>query len=188
MMSYARLVAPFAGVVTARMVDPGTMAAPGVPLLQIDQAGALQLQTSVDESTIAAIHSGLKLKVEVNGEATSGTVAEILPAADPSSHSFLVKIDLPVSIQTRAGMYGTVEIPNGLRSAILIPRTALVQRGSLMCAYVLNSQSIAELRSITVGAQQGDWVEVLSGISTGEKLVDAPSDRDLAGKRVEVQP
>ena len=188
MMSYARLVAPFAGVVTARMVDPGTMAAPGVPLLQIDQAGALQLQTSVDESTIAAIHSGLKLKVEVNGEATSGTVAEIRPAADPSSHSFLVKIDLPVSIQTRAGMYGTVEIPNGLRSAILIPRTALVQRGSLMCAYVLNSQSIAELRSITVGAQQGDWVEVLSGISTGEKLVDAPSDRDLAGKRVEVQP
>jgi len=61
MMSYARLVAPFAGMVTARMTDPGTMAAPGVPLLQVDRAGALQLQASVDESSIASIHNGLKL-------------------------------------------------------------------------------------------------------------------------------
>ena len=185
MMSYARLVAPFAGVVTARMADPGTMAAPGVPLLQVDQAGTLQLQASVDESAIAAIHKGIKLTVEMSGEVTSGTVAEIVPAADPSSHSFMVKIDLPVSSQTRAGMYGTVEIPNGLRNAILIPRAALAQRGSLSCAYVLNSQGIAQLRTVTLGALQGDLVEVLSGISAGEKLVNDPGDRDLAGKRIE---
>jgi len=124
----------------------------------------------------------------VNGEATSGTVAEVFPAADPSSHSFLVKIDLPASSQVRSGMYGTVEIPNGIRSAILIPRTALVQRGSLMCAYVLNAQGIAQLRTVTLGAPQGALLEVLSGISAGERLVDDPADRDLAGKRIEVQP
>ena len=67
MMSYTRLVAPFAGVVTARMADPGTMAAPGVPLLQIDQAGALQLQASVDESAIGAIHKGMKVPVAIDG-------------------------------------------------------------------------------------------------------------------------
>jgi multidrug efflux pump subunit AcrA (membrane-fusion protein) len=97
----------------------------------------------------------------------------------------MVKIDLPVSSQTRAGMYGTVEIPNGLRNATLIPRAALVQRGSLSCAYVLNSQGIAQLRTVTLGALQGDLVEVLSGISAGEKLVNDPGDRDLAGKRIE---
>jgi hypothetical protein len=52
---------------------------------------------------------------------------------------------------------------------------------------VLDSQGIAQLRSLTLGVTQGDLVEVLSGISPGEKLVDAPSDRDLAGKRIEVQ-
>jgi RND family efflux transporter MFP subunit len=185
MMGYTRLVAPFAGVVTARMADPGTMAAPGVPLLQVDRAGALQLQVSVDESAIAAIHKGLKLAVELSGAAFTGSVGEIVPAADPSSHSFLVKIDLPASSQARAGIYGTVEIPSGLRSAILVPRTALVRRGSLMCAYVLNAQGIAQLRAVTLGALQGDLVEVLSGISAGEKLIDDPADRDLAGKRIE---
>jgi multidrug resistance efflux pump len=108
MMSYTRLVAPFAGVVTARMADPGTMAAPGVPLLQVDQAGALQLDATVDESVIGAIHKGMKVPVAIDGGSltdVAGTVAEIVPAADPSSHSFLVKIDLSSSSQTRAGMY-----------------------------------------------------------------------------------
>jgi hypothetical protein len=54
--------------------------------------------------------------------------------------------------------------------------------------YVLDGQGIAQLRYLTLGAVQGDRIEVLSGVSAGEKLVDAPSDRDLAGKRIEVQP
>ena len=188
MMSYTRLVAPFAGVVTARMADPGTRAAPGVPLLQVDQAGALQLQASVDESAISAIHKGMKVPVAIDGGSPgnlAGTVAEIVPAADPSSHSFLVKIDLPSSTQMRAGMYGTAMFANGTKQAILIPRSAVVSRGSLSCAYVLDSQGIAQLRYLTLGSPQGDLVEVLSGVSAGEKLVDAPSDRDIAGKRIE---
>jgi RND family efflux transporter MFP subunit len=191
MMGYTRLRSPFAGVVTARMADPGTMAAPGVPLLQIDQAGLLQLQTTVDESAIGAIHKGMKVQVAIDSASSTnlpGTVAEIDAAADPSSHSFLVKIDLPSSSQLRAGMYGTAKFANGLRQAILIPRSAVAFRGSLACAYVLDSQAIAQLRYLTLGAAQGNLVEVLSGISPGEKLVDAPSDRDLAGKRIEVQP
>jgi len=184
-MSYTRLVAPFAGVVTSRMADPGTMAAPGVPIIQLDQAGALQLDATVDESVIGAIRKGMKLTVNVNGAGATGSVAEIVPAADPSSHSFLVKIDLPSSTQTHAGMYGTAEIAHGARQAILIPRSAIVARGSLNCVYVLDGQGIAQLRSITLGAALGNLVEVLSGVSAGEKLVDLPSDRELAGKRIE---
>jgi len=190
MLAYTRVAAPFSGIVTARMVDPGTMAAPGVQLIQVDQAGALQLQASVDESAIGAVHKGIKVQVAIDGAGSTsltGTVAEIVPAADPSSHSFLVKIDLPSSTQLRAGMYGTAEFANGTRQAILIPRSAVVMRGSLACAYVLDAQGIAQLRYLTLGAGQGNLIEVLSGISSGEKLVDAPSDRDLAGKRIEVQ-
>jgi RND family efflux transporter MFP subunit len=195
MMSYTRLVAPFAGVVTARLADPGTMAAPGVPLLQVDRAGVLQLDATVDESAIGAIHKGMRVPVAVDGGASTtgvrtnlaGAVAEIVPVADPSSHSFLVKIDLPSSSQIRAGMYGTAEFANGARQAILIPSSAVVARGSLNCVYVLDDQGIAQLRYITLGAAQGNLVEVLSGVTSGEKLVDSPSDRNLAGKRIEVQ-
>jgi hypothetical protein len=114
-------------------------------------------------------------------------VAEIDPAADPASHSFTVKIDLPSSSRLRAGMYGTAEFAKGVRQAVVIPRSAVVSRGSLASVYVLDSQGIAQLRYLTLGATQGNLVEVLSGISPGEKLVDDPSDRDLAGKRIEVQ-
>jgi RND family efflux transporter MFP subunit len=188
MLGYTRLVAPFAGVVTARMADPGTMAAPGVPLLQVDQAAALQLQATVDQSVIDVVHKGMKVRVVIEGgvpTSLAGTVAEIVPAADLSSHGFLVKIDLPPSNQMRAGMYGTAEFPNGEKQAILIPRSTVVARGSLNCVYVLDDHDIAQLRSITLGAAQGNFVEVLSGVSAGEKLVDAPSDRELAGKRIE---
>ena len=187
MLGYSRLVAPFAGVVTSRMADPGTMAAPGVPLLQIDQAGPLQLQATIDESALNSIRKGMKVAATVDSGSPSpvtGTVAEVVPAADPASHSFVVKIDLPSSPGLRAGMYGTAEFANGARQAILIPHSAVVMRGSLACVYVLDGQGIAQLRSLTLGAVRGDQIEVLSGVSPGEKLVDQPGDRELAGKRI----
>jgi RND family efflux transporter MFP subunit len=189
MLSYTRLTAPYAGVITARMVDPGAMAAPGVPLLQIDQAGPLQLVTTVDESAIQSVHKGMNVPVTIDSAATkiTGSVAEILPAADAVSHSILVKITLPASALLRAGLYGSAEFSSGTHQAILIPHSAVVTRGSLSCAYVLDVQGIAQLRYITVGSTNGNLVEVLSGISAGEKLVEAPGDRDLAGKRIEGQ-
>ena len=187
MLGYTRIRAPFSGVITARMVDPGALASPGVPLLQVDSAGALELQTTVDESVITHVRKGMSIPITVDaapGTAISGTVTDIVPAADPSSHSFLVKLTLPRSAQLRAGMYATAAIPTGSHQAILVPRSAVLLRGSLNCAYVLDAKSIAQLRYITLGSTQGDMVEVLSGISAGEKLVDDPNDRDLAGKHI----
>ena len=189
MLGYTRVRAPFAGVVTSRTVDPGTLAAPGVPLLQIDSSGALQFQTTVDESAIAAIHIGMKLPVKLDAmpASTEGTVAQIVPAADPATHSFLVKIDLAPSKQLRSGMYGSAEVTTGARQTIVVPRSAVVLRGSLPCAYVLDSNGIAQLRYVTLGREQAGMVEILSGISAGEKMVNDPADRDLAGKRIEIQ-
>ena len=191
MLEYTRVRAPFAGVITARMVDPGAMAAPGVPLLQVDSTGPLQLDAAVDESVIGAVHMGMKIPLHmasVSSGAMTGTVAQIVPAADPASHSFLVKMDLAPSRELRAGMYGTAEIATGTRQAILAPSSSVVMRGSLACAYALDGNGIAQLRYLTLGSTQGKFVEILSGISAGERLVDEPADRDLAGKRIEVQP
>lgn len=191
MLGYSRIVAPFAGALTARMIDPGAMAAPGVPLLQIESAGPLELQTTVPESAIGDLHNGMKLDVTVdslNGQSFPGSVADIVPAADPATHSFLVKIRLPSSTKLRAGLSASVSIPAGAKQAVLAPRSAIVMRGSLATALVLDGSGIAQLRYVTLGDVQADKVEVLSGLNGGEKLVDNPADRDLAGKRIEVQP
>ena len=191
MLGYSRVVAPFDGVITGRMVDPGALASPGVPLVQIDSAGPLQLQASVAESAIERVHKGMKIGVSIDSVQDldpSGTVSEIVPAADPSSHSFLIKIDLPPAKDLHAGMYATAAIPTETKEAILVARSAVVVRGSLACAYVLDSNNIAQLRYVTLGSPHGDAIEVLSGIAANEKVVDDPGDRDLAGKRVEAQP
>ncbi len=195
MLAYAHIRAPFAGVISARLVDPGAMAAPGVPLLQIDRDGPLELDANVDESAIGAVRLGMTLPVNVDGaqlDGETGKVTEIVPAADPQSRSFTIKIGLNPSKLLRAGMYGTALIPTGSHQAILIPASAVVARGSLECAYVVDSNGVAQLRYVTLGPAQGSLVEVLSGISGGEKLVNNPADRDLAGKRIdaenEVQP
>jgi RND family efflux transporter MFP subunit len=191
MLSYTRVVAPFAGIVTARMADPGALASPGVPLVQIDSAGPLQLQATVAESVIAFVRTGMKVNISIDGASGTdpqGTVSQIVPVADSSSHSFTVKIDLPLSKELRAGMYATADIPTGTKQAILAPRSAIVIRGSLPCAYVLNSNNTAQLGYVTLGSAHGDVVEILSGIAANEKLVDDPADRDLAGKRIEVRP
>lgn len=187
---YTRISAPFAGVVTARLVDPGALASPGLPLMQMDSTGPLQLQAMVPESTIALVRTRMKVNISIDkteNTKVEGTVAQIVPAADPSSRSFLVKIDLPSSGGLRPGMYATADIPAGSESAILAPRSAIVERGSLPFAYVLDSNNIAQLRYVTLGARRRDTVEILSGISPNEKLVDDPGDRELAGKRIEVQ-
>ena len=190
MLGYSKIVAPFTGIITARIVDPGALASPGVPLVQIDSSGPPELDTSVDESAIASVHPGMHIAVSAGRSATDfgGTVAEIVPAADAASHSFTVKINLPRSKVVRACMYATAAIPTGTRQAILAPRSAIVFRGSLACAYVLDQDKIAQLHYLTLGGAHGSQVEVLSGVSGNEKLVDHPGDGDFAGKRIEVQP
>ena len=71
---------------------------------------------------------------------------------------------------------------------ILAPRSAVVMRGSLAYVYALDSDGIAQLRYVTLGGGHGDQVEVLSGLTAGEMLIDHPGDRDFAGKRIEAQP
>lgn len=192
-LGYTALHAPFAGIVTARMADPGTLAAPGVPLLEVDRDGPLQLDTTVDESLIGSVRQGMKVSVKLDGiNATglsgtglSGSVAEIVPAADPASRSFLVKLDLPPVKGLRAGMYATAGFPGAERATILVPQSAVTMRGSLACVYALDQDGVAQLRYVTLANQHGDQVEILSGVAAGESLVNHPGDRDLAGKRIE---
>jgi RND family efflux transporter MFP subunit len=190
-LGYTSLHAPFAGIVTARMADPGTLAAPGMPLLQIDRDGPLQVYTTIDESLIGTVRIGMKVPVGIEGLGPAeftGTVAEIVPAADPASRSFLVKLDLPAVNNLRAGMYATAGFPGATKPMILAPQSAVVMRGSLECIYALDSDGVAQLRYVTIGGRHGDQVEILSGAAAGETLVNNPGDRDLSGRRIKAQP
>lgn len=187
---YTRIRAPFAGLVTARQVDPGTLARPGTPLLELEKAGALQLYTSVDESLLAFLQKGMVVAVEISALSSRllhGRVAEIVPTADPASRRFPVKIDLPATAGLRSGMFGKARIGSGRHPALVIPQTALVTHGSLNGVWVLDEYHTASLRYVKLGVKNDAEVEVLWGLSNGEMVVLSPGDRELAGKQVEVR-
>jgi len=190
MLSYTQIRAPFNGAVTVRSADPGALASPGMPILTIESTGRYRLETSVDESQMQYVHLGEKLQVRFDtmpGKELNGTVSQIIPAADPSSRNFLVKIDLPVDSALRSGIFGRAMFVRGQRNAIILPQTAVVNRGALQVVYVVNPDKLAQLRYVTTGHTTGDSVVILSGISPNETVVTAPGDLELAGKRVEVQ-
>jgi len=188
MADYTRIAAPFAGVVTARAAEPGNLAAPGAPLLTIEKEGAYRLEASVDESRLPSVKLGQAVEVELEALARrlAARVSEIVPAVDPGSRTYTVKIDLPAMPNLRSGMFGRAWFPTGARKALTVPPAALVERGQLQSVFVIED-GFARNRLVTTGNRQADGVEVLSGLSDGEKVANPPGSGLSDGARVEVR-
>lgn len=183
--------APFAGVVTEKKAEAGAFASPGMPLFALEDAAHYRLEATVDENDIRLVRSGEVVSVQLDsmgGTALRGKVAQIVPAADAASRSFLVKIDLPADGRLRSGLFGRAHFARGTRAAVLVPRTAIVQRGQLRGMYVVDANQVAQLHYVTLGDVSGENVEVLSGLQVGEKFVAAPGDRELGGKQIAPRP
>jgi RND family efflux transporter MFP subunit len=163
-----------AGLITRKFVDVGDQAAPGVPLLEIEDPREYRLEATVDESQLATIRQGMQATVAVDAlgaDPLPATVAEIVPAGDPGSRSFVVKLDLPEDERLRSGMFGKARFPAGEKPAVTVPASALIERGQLSYVFVVGDDSRARLRLVTTGKHYGDRVEVLSGISEGDRIV-----------------
>jgi RND family efflux transporter MFP subunit len=187
---YSRIRAPFDGVVTEKKVDAGALASPGMPLFTLEDVRRFRLEATVNETDLAHVKMGQPVPVQMDALGDTnfqGRVAQIVPAADPASRSFLVKIDLPVDSRLRSGLFGRAQFTRGDHQSLLIPRTAIIQRGQLQGVYVLDQEDIAGLRYVTLGRTAGAHVEVLAGLQSGEQLVADPGNRELDGKRVEVE-
>ena len=170
---YARVVTPISGIVTAKQIEVGATATPGAPLLTIEDSSRYRLEAAVEESQIGKIKLKDRARVKIDaigGEELEGTVAEILPSADPMSRSYTVKIDVQSAQQLRSGLYGTASFVRGGRQAIAIPTKAVTQRGQLTGVFVIDDTNIARLRLVKTGKTFGDRVEVLSGLNEGERI------------------
>jgi multidrug efflux pump subunit AcrA (membrane-fusion protein) len=117
----------------------------------------------------------------------TGKVTQIVPAADPVSRSFVIKVELPVNANLRSGLFGHAEFARGQTKAILIPHTAVLEHGQLQSVYAVDDKDVAALRYVTLGKTRAGDIEVLSGLNTGERVVSDPGGRDLARKRIEAQ-
>jgi RND family efflux transporter MFP subunit len=189
-LGYTQVRAPFSGTVIAKMAETGNLAAPGAPLYTLEDVSMFRLEATVDESGMGTVRLGESVAVTldaIGGKSFTGKVVEIVPAADPVSRSFVVKVQLPKDSAIRSGVFGRAGFPVGTREGLPIPNTAVVKRGSMQAVYVLGPDEIASLRYVTLGTRADNTVEVLSGLESGERIVTNPGDRELNGKRAGVR-
>jgi RND family efflux transporter MFP subunit len=189
MLSYTKVTAPFAGVITRKLADVGDLASPGRPLLEIEDPRALRLEADVPEGLLDKIRMGDKLLVHVSSVTNlfEGVVSEIAPVADPNSRTFPVKLDLAPLPGLRAGQFGRVSIPVGIAESLFVPSSAVVQRGQLDLVFVIQSNK-AVLRIVKTGKRSNNEVEVLSGLEAGESLAIEGAAPLVNGQPVEVKP
>jgi multidrug efflux pump subunit AcrA (membrane-fusion protein) len=194
LLSFAKVTAPFAGIITGKSVDVGDLAAPGIPLLTVEDPQQYRLETQVNEEQVHGMVEGAKASVVLdalgkgeNGEPPplDGTIAEIVPSADPVSRTFVVKIDLPRDPAIKSGMFGRALFDTGQKHTVTIPETALFHRGQLDGVYVVDEGNVARLRLVTVGKRYASDIEVLSGLELGERIVEDKTDQVADGAVVQ---
>ncbi len=187
--SFAQVTAPFAGTVIERKAEPGMLASPGTPIAVIEQGGAYRLEASVDESRLAKIRPGLAVRVRLDAfdKELAARVDEVVPALDPGSHSFIVKVNLPGVAGLRSGVFGRALFEFGQREALAVPAGALVHEGQIDRLFVAEGNA-ARSRMVKAGTRSGDVVEILSGLSAGELVIERPPQTLADGTRIEVRP
>jgi len=173
-LTYTTVKAPFDGVITEKMVEAGELASPGQLLLRMENPRQLRLHATVAEGDLRSVSHGDKISVVIDalGEHTlDGVVGQIMPAGDSQTHTFMVKVDLPVEPGLKTGMFGRFQLDKGTSKTILVPRTAVVERGELTSVYAVGSDQIARLRWVKVGRRLDQQVEILSGVNIGESVL-----------------
>jgi len=179
---FTRVSSPVEGVVSTKQIELGTMAMPGVPLFTIEDNSSFRLEIGVNETLVDRLAQGLPVAVTIpaTGMALEGKISDVVPAVDPRTRNFLVKIDLE-SPGLQSGMYANVRIPVGKRPAILLPHDIIVEKGQLNGVYTVDGNNVITYRLVRLGRLYGDKREILAGLQPGDKVITGGVDRAVDG-------
>lgn len=194
-VSYSRILAPMHGIIISKQAEVGLLAAPGVPLLTLEDNSRYRLEASVEDSMVRRIRLGSPVQISIDAvgaQEFSSRVTEIVPASDPGSRSSTVKIDLldekgkPIGQPVlRSGLFGKACFPIGQKQIFKVPEKAILQRGQLVSVFIVDSSNVLHLRLIKTGKRYGNEREVLSGINDGDRVVVEGMERVKEGDRVQ---
>ena len=190
MLGYATIRAPFAGTVSRRPANAGDLAAPGMPLAEIEGENDFQVEAGLPDSLVAGLAPGASLHAEVPaaGLAFPVTLAELSSAADPAARTVAAKLAVPAGTAVRSGQFVRLQVPGEPVPTLLVPANAVSRRGQLERVFVVGADDRAVLRLVKSGATRGDRIEILAGLDAGERVVlDPPADL-REGRRLEVRP
>lgn len=194
--AYSNIKAPFSGTITAKFIDEGALANPGMPLLAMESTNNFEVSARIPEEVISDIKDKMKVNITISSINTSlkGTIKEVSSSSKHSGGQYLVKISLDESNeQLRSGMFATVQLPRSSKNlsengrTILIPQNSIITNGQLSGVYSVSQQQTAVLRWLRLGKTIGDNVEVLSGLIEGETIITSSESKIYNGSKLNLQ-
>ena len=179
------LVAPFDAVVVEKMVSPGDLAAPGRPLVRLASARGRRVEAAPGDDEASRVSVGDSVTVRIGERSLLGRVGEIVGAIDPATRRRILRVDLPPDVEPPVGRFARVRLPGARERRIVAPGSAVVSRGGLRIAWVVDGSGRVSPRYVQTGANAGDdLVVVRSGLEPGERVVANPPEDLAAGTRV----
>lgn len=189
---YSEIRSPLTGVVVDRQLRVGDLAAPNNPILTIEANQQWLFSTSLPEQQLANVSVGMPVTVYVDAvpHAIIGHVARIVPSQDTSTHTYQVKISLPAQPNQRllSGMFGRAVFTLGQTAEVIVPKSALIERGGLQGVFVVDNQHKVQFRWLRLGREWPQQVAVNAGLSAGEQVVAIASPQLRDGDRVVALP
>jgi RND family efflux transporter MFP subunit len=181
LFDYARITAPYDGVVTWRfsdtgsLVQAGTSNTSGLPVVTIAQVNVLRLRIPVPESLASKVRIGdsADVHVQATGEHFTGKVARFTDSLDMSTRTMQVEIDVPnPTYHLQPGMYADVTLSaNSRPNALTVPIQAIQRGENKTTVLVLDAQNRVQSREVQVGVESSNNVEILGGLTEGEKVI-----------------
>jgi RND family efflux transporter MFP subunit len=188
-IGYLSIASPLDGIVTRRHADAGMIASPGMPLLALEDDSTYELESILEESRRPMVRIGqhVAVKIDATAEDITGRVREIVPASDPATRTYNVKVALllppPSRRAVRSGAFARASFRAGERQAVVIPESALVRRGQLTGVYVV-ADDTALLHLVKTGRTFESGIEILSGLSAGTRILRAAGPDISDGVRI----
>jgi len=182
--SFATIVAPYSGVVSARHVQLGEMASPGKPLLTGFDPTGLRVVATVPSAQVPAIQAGARARIEVPSLARWVDVKSVtvVPSADPRTHTTQVRLDLPDNAKgLLPGVFARAHFVTGRAPRLMVPREAVLRRSEVTAVYVVGADGAPRLRQVRTGtAADEKSIEILAGLKAGEKVALDPVKAGMA--------
>lgn len=170
--------APYAGVVADVDVVLGDMAMPGRKLLTVYDPAALRVTAAIPQTVAPRLAREGQAQVEVPGAAARVAPArvQLLPTVDPASHTQELRLDLPAGLAAAPGMFARAWLPlsGAAGKRLYVPARSVLRRAELTAVYVVGDDGRPLLRQVRLGPPEGERIEVLSGVSAGERVALDP--------------
>lgn len=179
--SYARVTSPVAGFVVQKNIDLGSTAVAGQPLFTIEAPTGSDILAEVAESYLTKIKKGMPIILESEGKIIQSKITSVVPKINPMTRTFKIKA---VVAGLNSGQYIKVKIAVAKKEAIIIPASAIVQKGQLTGVYTVDKDNIISYRLIRKGDEIAGKVEVLSGLNMDDKIITEGVEKALDGGKI----